>query len=160
VILFSRRPLPVETVVRPAAGADRPYVVAKVAAPGVTPLVVGVHPASPSEDAEDSQERNHQLDHIGTTVKGVAGPVIVAGDFNVTPWSPHFRDLLATTGLRDAGAGQGWIPTWPIRLGPAGIPIDHILIRGQVAVAGLRRGPDIGSDHYPLVADLRVGGPS
>jgi endonuclease/exonuclease/phosphatase (EEP) superfamily protein YafD len=160
VILFSRRPLPVETVVHPTAGADRPYVVAKVAAPGVTPLVVGVHPASPSEDAEDSRERNHQLDHIGATVKGVAGPVIVAGDFNVTPWSPHFRDLLATTGLRDAGAGQGWIPTWPIRLGPAGIPIDHILIRGQVAVAGLGRGPAIGSDHSPLVADLRVGGPS
>jgi len=162
VILLSRRPVPVETVVRPAAaGADRPYVVARVAAPGATPLVVGVHPASPKPtEAEDSRERNYQLDHIGATVEGVAGPVIVAGDFNATPWSPHLRDLLAATGLRDTGAGRGWLPTWPVRLGPAGIPIDHVLIRGEVAVAGLRRGPDVGSDHYPLIADLRVGGPS
>ena len=161
VILFSRRPVPAEAVVRPSAGADRPYVVARLAAPRATPLVVGVHPASPSPtEPEDSRERNHQLDHIGATVEGVAGPVIVAGDFNATPWSPHLRDLLAATGLRDAGAGQGWLPTWPVRLGPAGIPIDHVLVRGQVAVAGLRRGPDVGSDHYPLIADLRVGGPS
>ena len=162
VILLSRRPVPVETVVRPAAaGADRPYVVARVAAPGATPLVVGVHPASPKPtEAEDSRERNYQLDHIGATVEGVAGPVIVAGDFNATPWSPHLRDLLAATGLRDTGAGRGWLPTWPVRLGPAGIPIDHVLVRGEVAVAGLRRGPDVGSDHYPLIADLRVGGPS
>jgi endonuclease/exonuclease/phosphatase (EEP) superfamily protein YafD len=160
VILFSRRPIPVETEVRPTA-PDRPYVVAKLAAAEATPLVVGVHPASPSPtEPEDSRKRNYQLDHIGATVEGVAGPVIVAGDFNTTPWSPHFRDLLAATGLRDAGIGQGWLPTWPVRLGPAGIPIDHVLIKGQVAVGSLRRGPDVGSDHYPLIADLRVGGPS
>ena len=122
---------------------------------------MGVHPTSPKPtEPEDSRERNYQLDHIGATVEGVAGPVIVAGDFNTTPWSPHFRDLLATTGLRDAGTGRGWLPTWPGRLGPAGIPIDHVLVRGEVAVTGLRRGPDVGSDHYPLIADLRVGGPS
>jgi endonuclease/exonuclease/phosphatase (EEP) superfamily protein YafD len=158
VVLLSRWPLPVETVVHPAA-AERPYVVARLAAPGATPLVVGVHPASPSPtEPEDSRERNYQLDHIGGTVEGVAGPVIVAGDLNTTPWSPHFRDLLAATGLRDAAAGRGWLPTWPAWLGPAGIPIDHVLVRGEVAVAGLRRGPDIGSDHHPLVADLRIGG--
>jgi endonuclease/exonuclease/phosphatase (EEP) superfamily protein YafD len=158
VILFSRWAVPVETVVRPAA-AERPYVVARLAAPEATPLVVGVHPASPSPtEPEDSRERNHQLDHVGATVEGVAGPVIVAGDLNATPWSPHFRDLLAATGLRDAAAGRGWLPTWPVRLGPAGIPIDHVLIGGGVAVAGLRRGLDIGSDHYPLIADLRIGG--
>lgn len=158
VVLFSRWPVPAETVVQPAA-AERPYVVARLAAPGATPLVVGVHPASPSPtEPEDSRERNYQLDHIGATVEGIAGPVVLAGDLNTTPWSPHFRDLLAATGLRDAGTGQGWLPTWPVRLGPVGIPIDHVLVRGEVAVAGLRRGPDIGSDHYPLIADLRVGG--
>jgi endonuclease/exonuclease/phosphatase (EEP) superfamily protein YafD len=161
VILFSRQPVPAEAVVHPAAGADRPYVVARVAAARATPLVVGVHPTSPKPtEPEDSRERNYQLDHIGATVEGVAGPVIVAGDFNTTPWSPHFRDLLATTGLRDAGTGRGWLPTWPGQLGPAGIPIDHVLVRGEVAVTGLRRGSDVGSDHYPLIADLRVGGPS
>jgi endonuclease/exonuclease/phosphatase (EEP) superfamily protein YafD len=160
VILFSRRPVPAEAVVHPAAGANRPYVVARVAAAGAPPLVVGVHPTSPKPtEPEDSRERNHQLGHLGATVEGVAGPVIVAGDFNTTPWSPHFRDLLAGTGLRDAGTGRGWLPTWPVRLGPAGIPIDHVLVRGEVAVTSLRRGPDIGSDHYPLIADLRVGGP-
>ena len=158
VVLLSRWPVPVETVLHLPA-AERPFVVARLAAPGATPLVVGVHPASPKPaKPEDSRERNDQLHHMGATVEGVTGPVILAGDLNTSPWSPHFRDLLAQTGLRDAAAGRGWLPTWPVRLGPAGIPIDHVLVGGGVAVADLKRGPDVGSDHYPLVADLRVGG--
>ena len=71
---------------------------------------------------------------------------------------PRFRDLLAATGLRDAARGQGWIGTWPAWLRPALVPIDHVLVGGPVAVVGLRRGPFVGSDHYPLVADLRLYG--
>jgi len=35
------------------------------------------------------------------------GPLIVAGDFNVTPWSQHFRAELERSGLSDAAAGHG-----------------------------------------------------
>jgi endonuclease/exonuclease/phosphatase (EEP) superfamily protein YafD len=82
--------------------------------------------------------------------------VIVAGDFNTSPWSPHFRELLAEAGLRNAAEGHGWIATWPSWFWPARVPIDHVLVGGRLGAASLERGPHIGSDHYPVVADLRL----
>ena len=118
---------------------------------------MSVHPASPTvTDPAQSRQRNHSLNHIGRTIDDRSRPVIVAGDFNTTPWSPHFRDLLAASGLRNAAQGQGWIATWPWAFWPARIPIDHVLARGPIAVEDLRRGPSIGSDHYPVIADLRL----
>ena len=90
--------------------------------------------------------------------EGAVGPVIVAGDSNTSAWSPRFRNLVAATGLRDAEVGQGWIGTWPAWFRPALVPIDHVLVKGPVAVVDLRREPFVGSDHYPLVADLRLYG--
>ncbi len=158
VLLFSREPVLADTVVQPGA-APRPYLVARLATVTGAPLVVAVHPTSPSPtEAVETRERNFELGRIADAVGGVAGPVVVAGDFNTSPWSPRFRDLLAATGLRDAARGQGWIGTWPAWFRPALVPIDHVLVKGPVAVADLRRGPFVGSDHYPLVADLRLYG--
>jgi endonuclease/exonuclease/phosphatase (EEP) superfamily protein YafD len=30
------------------------------------------------------------------------------------------------------------------------------VLKGPLAVTTMRRGPDIGSDHYPLIANLRL----
>lgn len=153
VLLFSRAPIVAARVERPTG--RRPYLVAEVSAGGGVVTVAGVHPPSPT-DPGDTRRRNRQLDHIATTVEDTARPLIVVGDLNTSPWSPHFRDLLTATGLRNAAAGQGWIPTWPTWFWPALIPIDHVLVRGPLGVEDLERGPDVGSDHYPLIADLRL----
>ena len=42
------------------------------------------------------------------------------------------------------GIGLGWM----------GIPIDHVLHRGFSSPVNMRLGPDIGSDHLPVVVDL------
>jgi endonuclease/exonuclease/phosphatase (EEP) superfamily protein YafD len=41
---------------------------------------------------------------------------------------------------------------WDLR--PLRLPIDHILIGPGLAVLDRRLGPDTGSDHLPVVADL------
>lgn len=156
VILFSRLPILQHEVIRPADGR-RPYLLTEVAVGRQPVTVAGVHPTSPSPtEPDDSHARNGQLDQIGETVEDEPRPVIVAGDFNTSPWSPHFHDLLAETGLRHAAAGHGWIATWPSWFWPARVPIDHILIRGSVAAAAVKRGPFVGSDHYPVLAELRL----
>jgi endonuclease/exonuclease/phosphatase (EEP) superfamily protein YafD len=156
IVLFSRYPILRETSVRSPQGGT-PHLLAKIGLGEHTLTVVGVHPQSPSlEEARDSRRRNRQLVHIAGVVSAVEGRVIVAGDFNISPWSPHFRDLVAATSLRDAAEGHGWIATWPRWFWPAQVPIDHILVRGPVAVASIARGASTGSDHYPLVADLRL----
>jgi endonuclease/exonuclease/phosphatase (EEP) superfamily protein YafD len=156
VILFSRWPILAEQVLQ-APRSGRPYLAAKIAVDGRTLEFVGVHPSSPSPSkAGDTRRRNRQLDHIARLVQDSYAPVIVAGDFNTTPWSPHFQDLLAAAGLRNAAAGKGYIPTWPTFFWPARIPIDHVLLKGPLAATAVRRGPAVGSDHYPIVADLRL----
>jgi endonuclease/exonuclease/phosphatase (EEP) superfamily protein YafD len=156
VILFSRHPILDEELVRPPGG-QRPYLVAEVAVGGETLVVAGVHPSSPSpSEPSDTRRRNRDLDHIGDIARDTDRPVIVAGDFNTTPWSPYFQDLLAAAGLRDAALGHGYIGTWPTWFWPALIPIDHVLLKGPLAATAVRRGPAIGSDHYPIIADLRL----
>ena len=147
--------------VRQAPRSRRPYLAATLAVEGRTLDVVGVHPSSPSPSQPgDTRRRNSELDHIAEVVKNNDAAVIVAGDFNTTPWSPHFGDLLAAAGLRNAAEGKGYIPTWPTWFWPARIPIDHVLLKGPIAVTTVRRGPTVGSDHFPIIADLRLISPS
>jgi endonuclease/exonuclease/phosphatase (EEP) superfamily protein YafD len=156
VILFSRHPILDEELVRPPGGR-RPYLLAEVAVGDQTVVVAGVHPSSPSpSEPGDTRRRNRELDHIAEIAGEADRPVIVAGDFNTTPWSPYFQDLVAAAGLRNAALGQGYIGTWPTWFWPALIPIDHVLLKGPLAATTVRRGPPIGSDHFPIIADLRL----
>lgn len=133
-----------------AAGGRRPYLMAELAVGGQTLVVAGVH-------ASLRAPGRRALARLAEIVSSTDRAVIVAGDFNSTPWSPHFRDLLGRAGLRNAADGQGYIATWPRWFWPAQIPIDHVLLKGPCAVTALRRGPALGSDHYPIIADLCLG---
>jgi endonuclease/exonuclease/phosphatase family metal-dependent hydrolase len=82
---------------------------------------------------------------------------VVLGDLNVTAQSPHFRRLLSAGALRDAGAGRGWQPTWPVGFPLLGIRIDHALVNAAVRVREYGRGPAIGSDHWPLKIGIEYG---
>lgn len=80
---------------------------------------------------------------------------ILMGDFNMTPWSPRFRDLMAGANLVDAAAGFGLRPTWvvfPTYLG--GLRIDHILVSPSVQTLNHRILEIAGSDHRAVVIDI------
>jgi endonuclease/exonuclease/phosphatase (EEP) superfamily protein YafD len=85
-----------------------------------------------------------------------AAPTILLGDLNCTPWSPAFDRLLAMAGLRDSGRGRGLHPTWFSSLPFVGLPLDHVLVGQGVGVDGRRVGPDVRSDHFPVIADLML----
>ena len=86
-------------------------------------------------------------------------PVVVLGDLNATMWSPHYAALVEKTGLRNARQGfgvclslsdaGGWKP-WKA------VAFDHCLVGGGIGVEAFRTGPYLGSDHLPIVAELRV----
>ena len=84
--------------------------------------------------------------------------VIVTGDFNSTPWSFSRRrwDEAFTILRRDRA-----IATWPANrykrlpwLGAPFLPIDHVYAGSDWATVKVERGPEIDSDHYPLVMTL------
>lgn len=101
--------------------------------------------------------RNRQLALLAREARATqAMPLVVIGDLNISPFSPHFQRLLKDSGLRSAAEGFGWQPTWPTYLPPAGIQIDHALITPTLRVRAFRRGPFTGSDHRPIVMDLAL----
>jgi len=78
----------------------------------------------------------------------------VAGDFNMTPWCGDYRRVLAALGAVDVRVGHGILPTWPTWCPLLLLPIDSCLVRGDVQVRSVEVGPDMGSDHYPLVVEV------
>ena len=105
-----------------------------------------------------------QMATLARTVQTELGPdrTIVLGDFNATPWSFALGRVVRASGLRRWSRAQF---SWPVPaaldgLVPAPVlPIDHVLAGDHWRVVSLARGPDLGSDHYPLVARLVWTGP-
>lgn len=123
-------------------------------APGGKIRYFNVHSPPPVERARSDMQRT-TLDRIARRVLATDLPVVVAGDFNLTPWSPTFRGFLKAANLRDPRIGRGLLPTWsPSTSAWPLIPIDHILATEAWRVGVLELGPDFGSDHRPLIARL------
>lgn len=121
-----------------------------------TPVsVLGVHlnwPMGP----RNSEYRNQELDSVVALGKAQRGPLLIAGDFNLTPWSEYFSDALERSGLHDAAVGFGLARSWPAQFAPVGIRIDHCLLSRHWSARSTSVGPDLGSDHLPLVAEVTL----
>lgn len=127
--------------------------------PGGALDLVAVHLSSPTSAARAAM-RNRQLEALakllGPAAVSGAPPRLLVGDMNLTPFSPYFATLLAQTGLRDARQPDGLLGSWPSWLPPMQVTIDHCLVDAALAATRVRRGPDVGSDHYPLEVTLFV----
>jgi endonuclease/exonuclease/phosphatase (EEP) superfamily protein YafD len=115
--------------------------------------VLGAHLHWPL-GSTNSRLRNAELAGLATLAAARTEPLIVAGDFNITPWSAHFRAALERSGLTDSAAGHGLAPSWPAQFPPLGIRIDHCWVSRHWRSTDVRLGPSLGSDHLPLIADL------
>jgi endonuclease/exonuclease/phosphatase (EEP) superfamily protein YafD len=118
--------------------------------------VIATHPPPP-KGAVHSANRDDQLQALAKFIRQQDGALILCGDFNLSPWSPHFSDLLKRSELDDSGRGFGIQPTWPVDNFLLRTPIDHCLISTQIAVRSRRLGPRIGSDHLPVILDFSLG---
>ena len=81
-------------------------------------------------------------------------PLIIAGDFNMPVESTIFRRYWSVfrNAFETRGAGFGYTKIEGTLLR---IRIDHVLTsRTGVRVNAARVGPDVGSDHLPVIADL------
>ena len=158
IALFSKYPI-VQSEIRQVGEVDIPSVIAELELPDGPLTVIATHPLPPG-GAEYSRLRNDQLSRLPGIVKQVRSPVLLLGDLNATPWCSHFRRLLSQSGLRDSSQGRGVQPSWPTYLPILLIPIDHCLHTAGIHVTRRAIGPNVGSDHYPLVVDFVLTSPS
>lgn len=82
--------------------------------------------------------------------------VVIAGDFNMPQSNPMYRKYWGglTNAFSRAGKGFGYtrFTRWH------GVRIDHILSDDKWKAVHSEVGPDIGSDHRPMIADLEYTG--
>jgi endonuclease/exonuclease/phosphatase (EEP) superfamily protein YafD len=157
IALLSKYPLAASEVFYPV-GENYPALAAKVSiAPHSEPLsLYVVHPPPPvSRELADLRDR---FMAVLARRLVVPGNTLLVGDLNSTPWAPGLRDFIDVTGLRDCQRGHGLIATWPAvtaRYSPLlGIPIDACLASDRLYVAARQVGPDLGSDHLPIVTEF------
>jgi endonuclease/exonuclease/phosphatase (EEP) superfamily protein YafD len=155
--LFSRLPL-TNAVVLHLGEAGVPTVTADVLIEGTPVHLVGTHPLPPGTPRY-ARLRNEQLLRVADYVRDQSDPIILLGDLNATPWSPHFKRLLKESQLKNTARGHGLCASWPAGLPPLRIPIDHCLVSPSIHVRERGVGPGIGGDHLPLMAELLVASP-
>jgi len=153
-VLFTRWPIIAsESVVLSPEGARGVHAVLDWRGSPVAVLGVHLHwPLGP----RNSWLRNQELASIASFARRQRVPLVVAGDFNLTPWSTHYRELLQASSLGDCAARRGLAATWPSQFPPLGISIDHCLISREWRSIDVSVGPALGSDHRAFIADLRL----
>lgn len=118
------------------------------------PLTIyAMHPPPPvGPDA--TEQRNGELQKIAKRVAVEENKnIIVAGDFNLTPFSYVFRDFLKTSGLKFQSYGLLLDTTWPtfFILPFFKIPIDHAFYSDTLIQQRKEVGPAFMSDHNSLI---------
>jgi endonuclease/exonuclease/phosphatase (EEP) superfamily protein YafD len=115
--------------------------------------VVGVHLSLPFRP----EHQVRQVERLLALRAAHKGPLIIAGDFNMTPWSFRLQGFLARADLRRHAT---FLRSWPTdRQFLAPFPaflIDHVMATPDIKSVSIRTGPNLGSDHLPVVAVLRL----
>lgn len=81
-------------------------------------------------------------------------PVIVGGDFNDVAWSHTTRLFRRIGGFLDPRIGRGLFNSFDATHPFMRYPLDHVFASRQFRLIELRRLPDIGSDHFPMLVTL------
>ncbi len=99
--------------------------------------------------------RNRQWVKICQEISQEKLPVILAGDLNLSMWSPWFEEA-QKAGLMDVGRGFGIQSSWPaicpwfLRVG-----LDHLFVSQDFTVVESRMDTHyLGSDHLPVFAKI------
>lgn len=157
IAVLSKRPLKPLDV----SGRTRFVSAQWTSAAGKAYTLVGVHPAWPFRPELQEEDMD---DLLAASAPWRTGPLIMAGDFNLTPWSWKLNKLCWQLGLARHGTLEmSWpeirqvrslgLNAWPV---PPLVLIDNVLTSPDIVGRDFKVGPDLGSDHRPVVATLRL----
>ena len=154
IALYSRLPGPPPQIV-----FQREYGVPAVAlsmqVDGRAVQLLEVH-ALPPLGVSQASRRAAQLKGLHQWLLDQNAPAVVVGDFNLTQYSPLYCRLMRGTGARNVRAGFGPLGTWPVWVPWLRLPLDQGLVQGGPNVVNCTLGPNVGSDHLPLLLDLWI----
>ena len=100
-----------------------------------------------------------EVDEVSGVLGTLNDTAILAGDFNAVGWSVT-ANRVAAAGAMTPVPSIG--PTWLHRKLPnalrawIGLPIDHVMVRGDVIVHSARTQAYAGSDHLPVLVEFSL----
>lgn len=167
IVFFSKRPIVSSEKIRiPAvcgngSWGEREILRITLDVAGKPATFVAIHPESPRSPCR-FEARQTYYSALGLELAKLrregADPVLVAGDWNMSPWSAHFGQLLEAGGLKTRFPSFMPVITrffFDYRLSWfLGSAVDHIAVSPDVEITRVSLGPDVDSDHVPLIADL------
>lgn len=148
--ILSRHPLADAQALQPRTDHDTLRLRATLAWNGEPVHLSALHPMPPISSAF-AQARDQALQDEARHLAQTGGLGVMAGDLNTTPWA---RGLWGAeqAQMRRAGAA---VPTWPNAWGWLSVlPLDHVLASPGWKLVDAHTGPDLGSDHRPMVVRL------
>ena len=171
ILLLETSPLEVvaSSIIHLPESSNRPLIYAELRLNGQPLHLLNLHIIRPHHEWADSFQKKELAavaawsrevqqadDHVVQRGNGRRNDaVVIAGDFNVTPWSNRFRQLLRAGGLRDSLRGYGLQNTWPSLVPLAfGLPIDHALHSADLMVVNREVFAVNGTDHAALLVEF------
>jgi endonuclease/exonuclease/phosphatase (EEP) superfamily protein YafD len=118
---------------------------------------LGGESTSADQIAANNAQRDREMQFLWGYTQSLGGSVIIAGDFNTPCESPAFRRNLGAFANAFTVAGTGF--GWTYHFGGTISRIDHILVTPDWQFRRCRVGPNIGSPHRPVIADLERRSP-
>lgn len=119
--------------------------------------VIAIHYTWPIPAGPQQQQSKRLLKVLETVDRDNA---IIGGDFNSTPWSFTLRRQDEAFGMERRTRGQATWPAAPITRYEFKPPfpllaIDQVYAGKAWKTVSVKRGPSLGSDHYPVVVVLK-----
>ncbi len=104
----------------------------------------------------DETKRNKQIDEFLDWLKKEPLPYIAAGDFNMSQHSIKYSSLavLMDDSWRETRAGLG--ATWSTETNFPLLRLDYVWYSAQLRAVKAELGPDLGSDHLPVIAEIEL----
>jgi endonuclease/exonuclease/phosphatase (EEP) superfamily protein YafD len=111
----------------------------------------------------DDRVRNRQISHLVDHLKTEPYLFIIAGDFNTSSSSATYQQLATVMHDSFHEVGVGFGGTWPVsqvrgllEIVPPLIRIDYVWYSPQFRALDATLGPEMGSDHLPLLVTLAL----
>jgi endonuclease/exonuclease/phosphatase (EEP) superfamily protein YafD len=114
-----------------------------------------LHP-EPPVPYEDTLGRDSEVILVARDVEADSLPAVVAGDLNDVAWSRTTRRFQRLSGLLDPRVGRGLYNTFDARYVFLRWPLDHLFHDKRFRLVAMRRLPDIGSDHFPMLFEIAL----
>lgn len=148
--ILSRHPLADAQALQPRTDYDTLRLRATLLWHGQPVHLSALHPMPPLSSAF-ARARDQALQDEAQHLAQAGGLGVMAGDLNTTPWA---RGLWGAEQAQMRRAGLA-VPTWPNAWGWLSVlPLDHVLASPGWRLADAHTGPDLGSDHRPMVVRL------